>query len=157
MWIVNRFGTVVVTPGHSRPTGPFYDIKQPEFKCHEHSDLSKLPDAPAPTKAIKRDLGEVPTVSGWLDWRDRSPQGEWGPRFRFYVVLRRDAACIDLYENEPEPHGAPGQVRALPACPVICLCKTDKCVRVCRSAAPFCRPAGVPGRHKRSCREGGAA
>ena len=111
MWIVNRFGTVVVTPGHSRPTGPFYDIKEPEFKCHEHSDLSKLPDAPAPTKAIKRDLGEVPTVSGWLDWRDRSPQGEWGPRFRFYVVLRRDAACIDLYENEPEPHGAPGQVR----------------------------------------------
>ena len=115
MWIVNRLGTVVVTPGHSRPTGPFYDIKHAEYKCHEHSDLSKTDENDQAdqkaTKAIKRDLGEMPTVSGWLDWRDRSPQGEWGPRFRFYVVLRRDAACMDLYENEPEPHAAPGQVR----------------------------------------------
>ncbi len=110
MWVVNCFGTVIVTPGHDKPNGPFYDIKVAEYKCHEHSDLSKLTDdTPSPAKVTSRGLGDMPTVSSWLDWRDRSPQGEWGPRFRFYVVLRRDAACIDLYENEPEPNSAPGQ------------------------------------------------
>merc|ERR1711937_388339 len=73
MWVVNRFGTVIVTPGHNKPTGPFYDIKLAEYKCHEHSDLNKLDDAQPSPKAAPRGLGDMPTVSSWLDWRDRNP------------------------------------------------------------------------------------
>ena len=37
MWVVNRLGNVVVTAGHERPAGPFWDIAHTEVRNAEVS------------------------------------------------------------------------------------------------------------------------
>ena len=133
MWVVNRLGNVVVTAGHERPAGPFWDIAHTEvspmrstfvvlrvensrpclqYKFDEHSDLRKSNEPSPRAREPRKGLGDVPgQVAGWLDWKDRNRQGQTH-QSRYYVVLQRDSKSLALFEREPPRNAPPGRPMA---------------------------------------------